>query len=120
MNNAQSRNLQDKIEIKDVSNELSHSTLINKLVYDGYGFDDFKQVMKYNILYREPGLLLQKAVVAVPSGELVDIINKHTSNNDEETSAILNKLYQHFLVIKLLILILPLKNRGLKLILSWF
>ncbi len=40
MNNAQSRNLQDKIEIKDVSNELSHSTLINKLVYDGYGFDD--------------------------------------------------------------------------------
>ncbi|HFU8932923.1 TPA: hypothetical protein ACH7HY_005441, partial [Escherichia coli] len=29
MNNAQSRNLQDKIEIKDVSNELSHSTLIN-------------------------------------------------------------------------------------------
>ncbi|WP_122995209.1 TcdA/TcdB catalytic glycosyltransferase domain-containing protein, partial [Escherichia coli] len=96
MNNAQSRNLQDKIEIKDVSNELSHSTLINKLVYDGYGFDDFKQVMKYNILYREPGLLLQKAVVAVPSGELVDIINKHTSNNDVETSAILNKLYQHF------------------------
>lgn len=96
MNNAQSRNLQDKIEIKDVSNELSQSTLINKLVYDGYTFDDFKQVMKYNILNREPGLLFQKAVVAVPSGELVDIINRHTSNNDMDTSAILNKLYQHF------------------------
>ncbi len=60
MNNAQSRNLQDKIEIKDVSNELSHSTLINKLVYDGYGFDDFKQVMKYNILYREQAFFFKK------------------------------------------------------------
>ncbi|WDC04425.1 TcdA/TcdB catalytic glycosyltransferase domain-containing protein (plasmid) [Escherichia albertii] len=96
MSSALSRDLHNRIEIKDVSSDLTHTSLTNKLVHDGYGFDDLKQVMMYNILHKESGIIFQKAAVAAPSGELVGVINKHTSNNDADTSAILRGLYQHF------------------------
>ncbi|WP_154124841.1 TcdA/TcdB catalytic glycosyltransferase domain-containing protein [Grimontia hollisae] len=89
-------NIEDRIEIKNISYELKDNHLIKAMIQDGYGFEDLDKIVKYGILSQESGVMIQDAAMAAPSTELVKTVLNYTGGNDADAKVILKRLYHHF------------------------
>lgn len=93
---AKKNKIEDRIEIKNISNALKDNLLIKEMIRDGYGFEDLDNIVKYSILSQESGVMIQDAAMAAPSTELVKTVLDITGGNDADAKIILKRLYHYF------------------------
>ncbi len=93
---AKKNKFEDRIEIKNISNDLKDNLLIKEMIRDGYGFEDLDNIVKYGILSQESGVMIQDAAMAAPSTELVKTVLDITGGNDADAKIILKRLYHYF------------------------
>ncbi|WP_411062500.1 TcdA/TcdB catalytic glycosyltransferase domain-containing protein [Vibrio parahaemolyticus] len=96
MKEAKKNKIEDRIEIKNISNALKDNLLIKEMIRDGYGFEDLDNIVKYGILSQESGVMIQDAAMAAPSTELVKTVLDITGGNDADAKIILKRLYHYF------------------------
>ncbi|ENB0951834.1 DUF3491 domain-containing protein [Escherichia coli] len=83
----------DRVKIKEINTELKDNKLIRDIIRDGYGIEDIEKIIKYSLISKESGVVIQNAAVSAPSKELVDIVSRYASTFGVDASSILDKLY---------------------------
>lgn len=83
----------DRVKVKEINVEFNDNSLIKNIIHDGYDFEDIERIVKYSLISKESGVVIQNAAVSAPSKELVDIVSKYASTFGVDTTTILDKLY---------------------------
>ncbi len=83
----------DRVKVKEINVEFNDDSLIKSIIHDGYDFEDIERIVKYSIISKESGVVIQNAAVSAPSKELVDIVSKYALTFGVDTTTILDKLY---------------------------